>query len=212
MRAHGIRTSLSAITLLGLALSAPVAVYGDDTHRNRRQQRRDAHAARDAERHAERHRNQGYGDQGYYGNDPYRDPNYRDPYSRNRTGAYDAYGREGYGYGNSGNVIDRVLYNLNVAASNSAGADSHERGHFNKAQEELRNFQTRWAQGRFDTGRLDKAMSAMRDLANSNQVNSRDRSVIANDISALQQFRSSGGQGAYAPLRSNNPYVYRNVR
>lgn len=207
MRTQSSRTgSLLGITLMSLAL-AP-ALQADDTHRNRDRGRNNAHARqheREQARHEaqhERNRNREYRNGEYrnreaYGYGTNRDPYYgsRDPYN-NRAGAYDPYSRGTYGTRGSGNVVDRALNNLNVAASNSR-ADGHERGHFNKAQQELSSFQSRWAQGQFDTGRLDNAVSAMEHLVNSDQVNSRDRSVLANDLAALRQFRNSGGQGVY---------------
>lgn len=211
MRIQRFRTApLFGMALIGLGLAITAQAYDDDTNRARDHRRNNAHDRRDAQRHAERERNQGYygNQQGYYGNRG-NDPYYRDPYNNNRTGAY-TYGRGTYGTATSGNVIDRVLYNLNIAAANSR-VDGHERGHFNKAQQELTNFQARWAQGQFDTGRLDKAVSAIQDLTNSDQVNSRDRSVLSNDLAALRQFRNSGGQGAYYdPSYRNNSYGYRN--
>jgi hypothetical protein len=189
---------------------APAAeAYNDDDHHDRDHGHNSSRARRDAQRHAEQHRTDEYyrnrSAYGYGGNDPY----YRDPYYDGRTGAYDAYpGRGAYGSAGSGAVVDRVLYNLNTAASNSR-VDSHERGHFNTAQQELMNFQSRWAQGQFDTGRLDRAVSAIQDLVNSDQLNPRYRSVLANDLAALRQFRASGGRGGYyAPSYQSGPYGY----
>lgn len=122
----------------------------------------------------------------------------------NRSNAH----RNGTSYGRlSGSPVDRALYNLNVAAANSR-VDGHENGHFKKAQQELSKFQARWAQGNFDTGRLDRAIGSMQDLANSNQLNVRDRSILANDLAALRQFRSTRGQdyGSYGNSRYDLQY------
>lgn len=197
------------VMLMSFFIAPAAEAYADDVHHDREHRRNNSRARRDAQRHAEQHRSQEYyrnqGTYGYGANDPY----YRDPYYNGRTGAYDPYsGRGAYGNAGSGTVVDRVLYNLNVAASNSR-VDGHERGHFNKAQQELTNFQSRWAQGQFDTGRLDKAASAIQDLVNSDQVTPRDRSVLANDLAALRQFRSSGGRGAYYAPSQSGQYGYR---
>ena len=209
MRIQRFRTaSILSITLMAFGLATAAQAYADDTQHAREHRREEQRHAREHRREAQRHQDQGYygNQQGYgnRGNDPY----YRDPYSRNRTEVY-TYGRGTYGTGRSGDVINRALSNLNVAATNSR-VDGHERGHFNTAQQELTNFQARWAQGQFDTGRLDKAVSAMQDLVNSDQISPRDRSVLSNDVAALRQFRNSGGQGAYSnPSYRNNPYGYR---
>lgn len=188
---------------------SPAAEAYDDDHHDRNDHRNNSHARRDAQRHAEQHRTEEYyrnrGAYGYGRNDPYDG----DPYYNGRTGAYDRYsGRGTYESSGSGAVVDRVLYNLNAAASNSR-VDSHERGHFNTAQQELMNFQSRWAQGQFDTGRLDRAVSAIQDLVNSDQLNPRYRSVLANDLAALRQFRATAGRGGYyAPSYQNRQYGY----
>ncbi|MBK5292879.1 MAG: hypothetical protein JJE04_14550 [Acidobacteriia bacterium] len=99
-----------------------------------------------------------------------------------------------------GSVMDRVQNDLSRAAANSY-TDGHERGHFNKAQQALQQFESRWAQGNFDQGRLDEAINSLQHLVESNQVNRRDRSVLANDLAVLRNFRASRGQsindGAY---------------
>lgn len=196
MRKQRLKTvSVFGIGLALLSLAVPPTAYGDDKRRDRGHRRNNSHAQHDAQRHTD-----GYSNQGYSGN-----TGYEDPYVNNRNGAYDPNRRGAYGTANSGNVVDRTLYNLNIAAGNSR-VDGHERGHFNKAQKELSNFQSRWAQGRFETGRLDSAIRAMQDLVNSDQVNGRDQSVLANDLAALRQLRSSGGQPTYYPYQNNRTY------
>ena len=139
MRIQRFRTvPLLSITLISLGLVTTAKAYADDTQHAREHRREEQRNAREHRREAQRHANEGYygNQQGYgnRGNDPY----YRDPYSRNRTEAY-TYGRGTYGTGRSGDVINRALSNLNVAARNSR-VDGHERGHFNTAQQELSNF------------------------------------------------------------------------
>ncbi len=142
-----------------------------------------------------------------YGSGPYQnDPNYRNNRDHDHHGnsgnANNGYGR----YGNSGSIVDRVLSDLDRAAANSS-TDGHERGHFATAQRSLLDFQSRWAQGQFDTGRLDRAVNSLKDLVNSNQVDPRDRSVLSSDLAALRQFRASRGQvGGYGQSGYNGSY------
>ena len=154
-----------------------------------------------------------------YRDDPYyrSDPNNRsDPYYRN-NGDYDRYGNRGYSNnrygrstGNYGSVVDQVLFDLNRVSANS-NTDNHERDHFYKAQQALAEFQDRWSQGRFDDGKLDKAVNSLKHLVDSRQISGRNRSLLANDLSALRQFRASRGQfGAYGRDSGYlDPRVYR---
>jgi hypothetical protein len=73
--------------------------------------------------------------------------------------------------------------------------DHHERDHFRRAQEDLARFQERWSQGRFDRGRLDRAIEHMQHLVNSRQMRGRERSLLASDLDALRNFRASQGRG-----------------
>jgi hypothetical protein len=108
----------------------------------------------------------------------------------------DRYGYDGrsYGYGRAGSPVDRALYDLSRVDRN-AYVDHHERDHFRRAQEDLARFQERWSQGRFDRGRLDRAIEHMQHLVNSRQMRGRDRSLLASDLDALRNFRASQGRG-----------------
>ncbi len=143
------------------------------------------------------------------------DSRYRDHHSGD-DGYYRNGGYSNNGYNNSprGNysrsIVDQVQADLSRAASN-AYTDNHERGHFDQAQQSLQDFQGRWARGRFDKAPLDRAVTSLQHLVNSNQLNGRDRSILADDLNALRQFRSSGGQYGYGQngynRRSNSGYT-----
>lgn len=142
-----------------------------------------------------------------------------DPYYRNdpNRGYYPNQGRYGYdryGYGrNEGSLIGRVLADLNMAASN-ARLDGHERKHFDEAAQKLQEFEDRWAQGKFDTGKLDKAIQNLEHLADADRVSGRDRDMLARDMQDLRQFRSTRGRysnsgyGSYRDDRYNQDRRY----
>jgi len=131
--------------------------------------------------------------------DPYYSPR-NDPYDRNG----DAYQQRGYGYGGSQEyLIGRVLADLNRAAA-GARLDSHERNHFDEAAGKLQEFEARWARGKFDTGKLDKAIQSLEHLANADRVRGRDRYMLARDREDLRRFRAS--RGGYSD------YGYRDYR
>jgi hypothetical protein len=153
-----------------------------------------------------------------------RDPHYSqrdDPYRNGRNGAgyddgrysqqrgYPDQGRYGNGYG-QGSLVGRVLSDLDRAARN-AYLDGHERKHFDEAARKLQEFEERWAQGRFDNGKLDKAIENLDHLANADRVSGRDREMLARDVQDLRQFRSTGGRysngyGDYRDDRYNRRY------
>src|SRR5690349_3150964 len=88
-----------------------------------------------------------------WGRDQYGQPR-SDPYYRND----DSYRDRPYGYGESqGYLVGRVIADLNQAASR-AYLDGHERRHFGEVAGSLQDFQERLSRGKFDTGKLDKAI------------------------------------------------------
>jgi hypothetical protein len=103
------------------------------------------------------------------------------------------------------------MSDLDMAASN-ARLDGHEAKHFDEAMQRLQEFQSRWARGNFDTGRLDRAIENMQHLADADRVHPRDREILNQDLSALRGFRSSRGQyGGYGDY-GNGRYDRNNRR
>ena len=145
--------------------------------------------------------------------DPYyrNDPNYQNFPNRggyndgrySRQSGYPDQGRYGNGrYGdgrNQDSLIGRVVSDLNMAARNSR-FDRRERKHFDEGVRQLQQFEDRWAQGRFDTGKLHEAIEELDHLAKSDRVSGRDREILARDAADVRQFRSTRGQ------YSNNGY------
>jgi hypothetical protein len=149
---------------------------------------------------------QTWGQRPYY---PQRD----DRYARQR-GNYPnqgRYGNDGYGYGrNQDPMIGRVMGDLSRAAAN-ARLDGHERKHFDEVAQNLQEFEVRWAQGKFDTGKLDKAIRNLEHLVDADRVRGRDRDMLARDVRDLRQFRSTRGRYSdygYGDYRDDryNPY------
>ena len=133
----------------------------------------------------------GYRDDGWYGQG--RDDRYR----RNRQGGY---------YG--GNVIGRVQNDLARVQSYSR-IDNHERDHISKAMSELSRFEDQYRNnGRFDKGRLDRAIDALNHLSNADQLNPRDRDMLRADRDMLRDFRANGGYSN----GGNGNYGYGNYR
>lgn len=91
-----------------------------------------------------------------------------------------------------GDVISRALDHVSNSRSYSR-VDHHERGHLDQAQRDLRIFQQHWRRGNFDKDRLDGAIENIRDLADSRQVNARERELLMRDVRDLREFRANRG-------------------
>jgi len=57
-----------------------------------------------------------------------------------------------------------------------------------KSPGSLQEFQARWARGKFDSGKLDKAIHNLEHLADADRVRGRDRETLSRDLYDLRQF------------------------
>ena len=105
-------------------------------------------------------------------------------------------------YGSSNSLIGRVLSDLNRAADR-ARLDGHESKHFNEVAGNLQEFQSRLARGKFDTGKLDRAIHNLEHLSEADRVRGRDREMLTRDLYDLRQFRAS--RGGYDRYRGYDP-------
>jgi hypothetical protein len=201
--------------LLAAGLSLPIFADDDDHRRDDRDYRYNRGQSGDHDddrddrqyRDWRNNRNRDNRDYGRYRNyDPYRDDGsyrddgrYRNDGRYRDNGAYGSYGNV-YGYGNNGrygrsgaSTVDLSLSDLSRIASRSY-SDNHERSHFQKAMQNLQDFNYRYRQGQFDSSRLDRAIDEMKHLADAQQLHPNDRQIIARDIQDLRYFRSNGGR------------------
>lgn len=154
--------------LLATAMVVPMFADDRDWRRNdRRNDRRD-------DRWEERRRRDTYRNNSRYG------------YGNNTPHGY-GYGNRGGGYGQANGIINQTLRDLQVAASRNR-VDSHERGHFSRAINELQNMRN----GR-NSGSLSRVLEDLGDLSRADQVHPRDRQILARDRQALAS--AYGGYG-----------------
>lgn len=108
----------------------------------------------------------------------------------------------GWGWGNRGGGRDRgsygysspvpsVLRDVQYVWSRSR-VDGHERDHFRKVIDSLQDFQDRAARGRFDTGRLDRAIDNLEHLAQAHQIHPQGRRMLTQRLYDLRAFREDG--------------------
>ena len=122
----------------------------------------------------------------------------QDPYYRDDPRYRGGYPQQGYGYGygygrNQQLLVDRVMSDLDQAARR-ARLDGHEVDHFNEVARSLQEFQAKWDRGKFDSGKLDKAIHNLEHLAQADRVRGRDREMLSRDLYDLRQFRASRGR------------------
>ena len=75
--------------------------------------------------------------------------------------------------------------------------DGHEIDHFNEIARSLQEFQAKWGRGKFDSGKLDKAIHNLEHLAEPDRLTGsrgRDRETLSRDLYDLRQFRASRGR------------------
>ena len=102
------------------------------------------------------------------------------------------------GYAREGNVIGRVMGDVDLAARNSY-FDRREQQRLWHAREDLQRFDERWRRGQWDQGRLDSAISNLSRVADNGRGDFRERRMLLNDANLLREFRSNRGRYARVP-------------
>jgi hypothetical protein len=110
-------------------------------------------------------------------------------------GYYDqgrVYGEFGRDRDRGPGLFDRVRADMDRAESHSYW-NGGDRRRFNKVREELGEFQSKWANGRYDRHELDDAIGALQKVVNDNRLEYRDRGALQDDLFRLRDFRASNG-------------------
>jgi hypothetical protein len=119
---------------------------------------------------------------------------HQDPYYPDDPQYRGGYSHRGYRYGRNQQVlVDRVMSDLDRAVRH-AHLDGHELDHFNEVGRSLEEFQSKWARGKFDTGKLDNAIHNLEHLAQADRVRGDDREMLSRDLYDLRQFRAGRGR------------------
>jgi hypothetical protein len=87
-------------------------------------------------------------------------------------------------------LIDRVHSDLNQAYSvYKFSGDDRER--LNKAEKESRDFEHKWAKGKFDKDQLDDVISSIQHVLDNNKLPVDARDAISNDVTQLRNMREA---------------------
>ncbi len=117
-------------------------------------------------------------------------------YGPGRYGDDDRYDRDDRGYRDEpyyrsgAPSFNRIQSDLRHAESNSY-RDRGDRKRFDKAREELREFQRAWNSGRFDRHELDDTIGAIQKVIDHGEMRYRDREILQGDVESLREFRSA---------------------
>ncbi len=93
-------------------------------------------------------------------------------------------------------IFDRVQQDLDHAtAAPYLALDTRER--IDHARKQIWKFQSKWASGRYDQGRLDGAISAVHHVVDSPSLEYRDRRSLQGDLGQMREFRAEHEYRAY---------------
>ena len=89
--------------------------------------------------------------------------------------------------------VSQTLRDVQYVWSRSR-VDGHESGHFRKVVDSLQRFQDQASRGRFDRGRLDRAIDNLDDLAQADQIHPESRRLLRQRLHDLRGLREGGGR------------------
>jgi hypothetical protein len=91
-------------------------------------------------------------------------------------------------YGRYSDPVGQTLRDVQYVWSRSR-VDGHERDHFRRVVDSLRHFQEQASRGRFDRGRIDRAIDNLEDLAHADQIQPQGRQLLRQRLYDLRSFR-----------------------
>jgi hypothetical protein len=86
--------------------------------------------------------------------------------------------------------LDRVRGDLDRAAGDMYYLTGSERHRFDKAREQIAEFQYKWERGHLDRGELDRVIGDLQHVVDKNRLEERDRRVLVDDLYKLRDFRA----------------------
>jgi hypothetical protein len=93
---------------------------------------------------------------------------------------YRSWGRE---------ALDRVRADTDRAERDLHYLPADEYDRFNKTRGEIREFQHRWEEGRYDKGALDHIIENLNHVVQHGRIHARDRDILADDVRRLRELR-----------------------
>jgi hypothetical protein len=90
--------------------------------------------------------------------------------------------------------VDRTERDLEALLHRTAAFDSgRERVRYDNALHHLSEFQNELYRGRFDRGKLSRAIGNVQNVVRHNLLDDRARGMLLNDLNSLQAFRAAHG-------------------
>ena len=89
--------------------------------------------------------------------------------------------------------LERVRADLDRAARDMGYLSGGDFRRFDRARQEIREFQEKWNRGRFDRHELDDVIGSLQGVVRSNRIRPRDRDILMNDLERLREIRSRSG-------------------
>ncbi len=93
-------------------------------------------------------------------------------------------------YGRARDLVSRVQSDLERAAE-FVHSNEKERERYHNVQKKLSEFDRELKNGHFEKGKLDDAIDDLKNVVKNNTLESRDRDVLASDLSDLRTLRDT---------------------
>jgi tetratricopeptide (TPR) repeat protein len=121
-----------------------------------------------------------------------------------RSDQFGGGGRDDQYRGSGRGVLDRVRADLDRIAADAGSFAPDEMRRFNRVRDRIAEFQSAWADRRFDQRILDEVIDSLNAIIDRSRLRARDRDLLTDDVSRLKGIRDrreSPADGAGAPAQ-----------
>lgn len=101
--------------------------------------------------------------------------------------------------GSGRGVLERVRADLDRIAADAGSFEPDEMRRFNRVRDRIGEFQSAWADGRFDQRILDEVIDSLNAIIDRSRLRARERDSLADDASRLKELRDRRERPASDP-------------